>query len=647
MSGTVRPKQDLSLLFAPMMIGKMKLKNRIVGVATATGLAPDDEVTDSLKQLYAARARGGAGLIVTEGCAVDSFNPDFNLGIFDDKFIAGLRELVETVHRNGAAIGIQIIHYGRQWPPGASVTPSLVLVAPSAIPWSPSTQVPKELTIAEIEQIEQKFVEAARRAKKAGSDMVELQAAHGYLINQFFSPLSNQRRDNYGGDLRGRTRFAVEIIRRIKETLGPDLVLSCRLNGAENVPGGLALEEMKAIASLLAEAGLDMLSISAGVYGSYPSIIPPYDMPEGCYVDYAEGIKSVVSIPVVVAGRITDPHLAEEILRKEKADLIGLGRVLIADPEWPNKARRGELDEIRKCLGCNRCLDSVDINRFQCTVNPTVGNEKEFEILAASKPKEVMVVGGGLAGLEAARTAASRGHKVSLYEESGELGGQWKLAAVPPHKQSFRELVSCLSRQAEKAGVRIELGKKVTAAIIEEKRPDVVIIATGALPLIPAIPGAMQSGVLTAWDILNGHSHLGGTALVIGGNSLGLEVADFLSESGTKVTVVELERRIGRDMSSTVKWHLLHRLKGKGVKIVASTEVREIMREGIVVATEKGNEIWQGYDAIILALGSKSRNELTSEVQGKVREVYVIGDAFKPRQALDAILDGNLIGRKI
>ncbi len=641
----VEPEQALSMLFTPVRVGKMALKNRVVATPTATGLAQNDQVTDSLKRLYTARARGGAGLIMIEPGAVDIDNPGSNLGLYDDKFISGLRPLVEVAHSHDAAIGIQLIYYGRQWPLGAPL--NTTLVAPSAIPWSPSQPVPKELTLYEIEQIVQKFVDGARRAGEAGFDVVELQAAHGYLISQFFSGLSNQRQDHYGGDLEGRTRFAVEIIRRIKQTVRPDIVLSARLNGTDNVPGGPTLQDMKAIASVLAEEGVDMISVSAGVYGSYPTIVPPYDMPGGCYVAYAAGIKSAVKVPVIVAGRITDPHQAEEILRQGKADLIGLSRPLVADPDWPNKAKRGEFDEIRKCLGCNRCLDSVDIGTFHCTVNPVVGRESESEIVPASKPKAVMVVGGGLAGLEAARIAALRGHTVTLYEQSSKLGGQWNLAKVPPYKEGYGDLIHCLSRQAEKAGVSIALNRRVTVETIEEKQPDVAVIATGALPVIPPIPGAEQPGILNAWDVLSKRSHVKGRALIIGGSSLGLETADFLSRSGNEVTVVELEQHVGRDLSSTVRWHLLNRLRKKKIKIYVSTEVKEIGEQEVVVAMDKGNETWNNFDNIILAVGTNSTNELASEAQGKVSEVYVIGDALEPRKARDAILDGNMIGREV
>jgi 2,4-dienoyl-CoA reductase-like NADH-dependent reductase (Old Yellow Enzyme family)/thioredoxin reductase len=639
-------KQDFDLLFAPIKVGRLTLKNRVVAAPTQTGLASHHQVTGRLKELYSARARGGAGLIMVEPGSVEPFGPLPSVGIHDDQFVRGLRELVETVHKSGAAIGMQILHMGRQWPPGLKGMPPC-LVAPSAIPWSAAGQIPKELTPPEIKAIQQEFIEAARRVMQAGFDVLELHAAHGYLISQFFSGLSNRRRDAYGGGLEGKTRFAVEIIRRIKETVAPDLVLSCRLNGADHVPGGATPEDMRAIAKVLVDAGLDMVSVSAGVYGSYPTIVPPYDMPKGCYADYAAGMKGVVDVPVIVAGRITDPHEAEEILRKGKADLIALGRALIADPEWPNKAMRGEVEEIRKCIACNQCLDSVDRNALMCTVNPALLEGRELQTVHPSKSKEVMVVGGGIAGLEAARTAASRGHRVTLYEERAELGGQWRLAALPPHKKELEKLIGDLHRGAKNAGVRIIVNKRVDLKTVEAERPDVIVVATGALPRIPSIPGIEQEGLLTAWEVLEGRRHDGDRALVIGGNGLGLETADLLSEWGTRVTVVELQQHVGRDISSTARWHLLHRLREKKVKILSSTEVRKIGKGEVVVTSEKGSETLGGFDVIILAAGASPNNELASEVRHKVAEVYVIGDALAPRQGAQAILDGNKIGRRI
>ena len=377
-------------------------------------------------------------------------------------------------------------------------------VAPSAIPWKPSAEVPRELSRQEIANLVERAGDAGKRAKDTGFDLAEIFASHGYLLGNFLSPLANQRTDEYGGDVKGRARFMVEIIKRMREKVGPDYIISCRINGADYVKGGITIEETKQVAPLLVEAGADMISISGGAYGSFPGTVPPYGSPPLCFVADAAAVKSVVSVPVVATGGVHDPKVAEEILREGKADLIAMGRPLIADPDLPNKALNGQLKDIRYCISCNHCLDSTWELDCSCTINPAFGREKVFEIVPAAKTKRVMVIGGGLAGMEAARVCALRGHQVTLYEENTELGGQWLLAAIPPHKQGYSSTVDYLSGQLEKLGVRIELGKKVTMGIVEAQSPDVAVIATGAVQFVPPIPGVEWAGVVTAWDVLQG-----------------------------------------------------------------------------------------------------------------------------------------------
>lgn len=630
----------LPLLFAPLRIGRIELKNRIVMVPMATNFNEAARI-----DFYLARARGEVGLIQLPGGNVDPAS-DYSpiTPLYDDRFIPSLAQLVEVIHSAGALVSIQLWHAGRQL---HLLRPGMSVVAPSAVPWSRSAKVPRELSTAEVEELVEKFVQTAMRARKAGIDFVEVHAAHGYLAGGFLSPQTNKRTDKYGGDLAGRTTFVVEIIRRIKEEAGKDFPVSCRINGTDNVTGGLTLDDAKAIAPILVDAGLDLISVSASVYGAYPTIIPPVDIPHGCNVPLAEGVKSVVNVPVITVGRINDPRLGEEILAAGKADLIGMGRALLTDPELPAKAARGEFQEIRKCIACNTCIDSLDLGPIRCLVNPALGREKEMEIVPVVQKKKVMVIGGGPAGLEAARVAALRGHEVSLYEKEQHLGGQWLLAAAPPYKQEFTELIDYQSHQLAKLKVKVVVGKQVSASLVRELRPDVVIVATGTVPTRPPVPGMEMSKVVSAWDILRGNSGTGSKVLVVGSGSVGLETAHFLVAQGKEVTVIEMLGKLGADMGDTLRWHLLNRLREHRITIAHSTELKQVNEQGVVVHRNGSEEVWTGFDTVVLATGSRSDNELAGELKGMVAELHVIGDALQPRKGTDATREGAEVAGRI
>jgi len=642
--GRKAPGKALRCLFTPIKIGQLELRNRIIMPPMIERLAVDGMVSEAVKDFYAARARGGVALIVlTPGVIDESMASYIQLGIYEDRFIPKLKELTDLVHASGAAIGIELMHLGRQGGEIKGYRP----VAPSPIPWAPHEEVPRELTIAEIEDLVEKFADGARRAREAGFDLVELHACHGYLLSGFLSPQANLRRDKYGGDVAGRARFVVEIVQRIKKKAGSNFPVSCRINGADHVPGGVTVDMACETARLLEDAGADLVGVSSGAYGSYPVIVPPYDQPHGCNVPLAERVKKAVRVPVAVAGRLDDPGVADEVLASGKADLIAVARGLLADPDLPNKALRGEFNDIRKCIACNVCIDSDPTEPIACTVNAEAGREREMQIVPAPRPKKVVVIGGGLAGLEAARVAALRGHKVSLFEEDKDLGGQWVLAATPPHKEDHRKFLNNLCWQLEKLGMDINLGKKVTAATVEELQPDAVIVATGAMPLVPPIAGVKRKGVITAWDVLRKHT-VGQRVLVVGGGMTGLETAEFLAQQGKEVVVVEQLKRVGADMGGTVRWHLMNRLKGQKVELITSTQVKEIGPEGAVTVLRNGREeTLRRFDATVLACGAKPRNEVAAQIESKVKELYIIGDAAKARKGLDAIREGAEVGRKV
>ncbi len=637
-------EKALQLLFTPIKVGRIELKNRIIMPPMIDRLAVDGMVSDRVKDFYAARARGGVALIVlTPGIIDITMASPIQLGIYEDRFIPPLRDLTNLVHSGGALIGIQLMHLGRQGGEIKGYEP----VAPSPVPLSPNDEVPRELTTGEVEGLVERFAEAARRARDAGFDMVELHACHGYLLSGFLSPHTNRRSDRYGGSVERRARFVVDIVRLIKERVGRDFPVSCRINGLDYIPGGVTLDMAQQTARLLEAAGADLIGVSGGAYGSYPVIVPPYDQPHGCNAHLAEGVKEVVRVPVAVAGRLDDPFAADEVLLLGKADLIAVARGLLADPDLPNKAFKGDFREIRKCIACNVCIDGNPTEPITCTVNPQAGREEEMKILSAPQPKRVLVIGGGLAGLEAARVAALRGHRVSLYEEEVEIGGQWVLAAKPPHKQEHMMLLDHLSWQLEKVGVERSLGQRAGVNTVEELDPDVVIVATGATPLVPAIAGIDCPEVATAWDILRGRV-VGQRILVIGGGMTGLETAEFLAQGGREVVVVEQLKRAGADMGATVRWHLMNRVRKQSIKILTSTQVTEIRPGGVVVVSSNGIEqTWSPFDTIVVACGARPRDELSANIRNRLVEVYVIGDAAKPRRGLEAIREGNEVGRKI
>jgi 2,4-dienoyl-CoA reductase-like NADH-dependent reductase (Old Yellow Enzyme family)/thioredoxin reductase len=638
---------DLEHVFIPISVGSLQLKNRIIMPPSIQMIAMDDTFLEHVKNLFVPRARGGVGLIMMTSLKVANLfdNTTAYPGIYDDCFIPGLKEIADAIHANGAAVGVKLSHPGRHGEPRWGDQP----IAPSAIPVGAGGIMPKELSLEEIERIIEHYVRAAQRARDAGFDIVELHAAHGYLAGSFLSPHTNRRTDKYGGDVVRRAQFAIEIVQGIKKRLKKDFPVSCRINGADNMAGGTIIDTARATARLLQKAGVDLISVSSGLHGSYPVIVPPYDQPKGVNVPLAESIKQEVSVPVAVAGRIDDLQLAEEILASGKADLVAMGRALLADPDLIEKSRSGRLGEIRHCIGCNVCIDQLPTppSPVTCTVNPEAGREKEMEIATSLEPKKVLVAGGGLAGLEAARIAALRGHEVCLYEEDEELGGQWLLASTPPHKQEHRSLVDYLVGQLDRLGVKVVTGTRATMATVEELQPDVVIVATGATPLVPQISGIEQKEVITAWDALRGY-RVGERVLVIGGGSTGLETAEFLATKGKEVRLVEQLERVGTDMEPTVRWHLLQRTKKLKLKITPLAEVRQILPGGTVVLARDGTEeTWPGFDSIVLAVGARSRRELAEQVATFAKEVHVIGDAAKARRGLDAIRDGAEVGRRI
>lgn len=633
-------------LFEPIQIGSMKLKNRLILSGINVNYAAEDgTVTKRLKDFYVERAKGGVGMVQTGICYVDPLGSFFTnmMGIHNDSVIPGLREMAQEVQSYGAAFVVQLCHVGRY---ASSKVTGAQPVAPSAVASRVSHEMPRELTVPEIKGIIEAFAQGARRARDAGADAVDLAGAVGYLIAQFLSPYSNKRNDEYGGDMERRMQFVLEIMDRIQQTVGKDYPIMIRISGDEFLPGGNTLEDMKVVAQALEKAGIASINVIPGWHES-PVPLVSWHVAPAQYAYLAEEVKKVVKVPVIASNRINTPELAERLIAEGRVDMVTMARALIADPEMPRKALEGRVDEIRPCVACNQgCYDRLFANLdISCMSNPAAGREDEFAIRPAPNSRKVMVVGGGPAGMEAARVAASRGHQVTLYEKSGALGGQLALAAVPPGKGEINSLVSYYSNQMARLGVKVNLGQEATAETVGREKAEAVIVAAGASPIIPNMAGVNGQNVVTALDVLAGKAGAGERVVIVGGGQVGVETADFLAEQGKKVTILEMLDKIGPDLGVTVRWIVMKRIAEKGIKSFSGARVQEITSKGVTYEKDGASRFLEA-DTVVLAVGARAEKKLTQELEGKV-EVYAVGDCVQARKALDAIYEGAKAGLSV
>ena len=632
------PRRERQMLFKPVQIGTMEVKNRIVMPAMATHLAdPHGGITDSLISYYGARAKGGAGYITVEHTCVHPSGKAHGkmVCLYNDHHIEGFKKLADVVHNLGSKIVVQLNHAGRQTL--SSVTGQQILSA-SAIPCPLMKEIPRALSRDEIRSLVDSFSEAASRVKRAGCDGVEFQMGHGYLICQFLSPYSNLRQDEYGGSATNRTRFALEIIESTRKKVGHQFPLICRISGDEMVDGGLNLKETQAISRELVNAGIHAVHVSACNYESYAFNMPCYYLPEGCFAHLAEGIKSVVDVPVIAVGRIRTPPLAEEILQGGKADLVALGRALIADPNLPEKAERGAVREIRPCLSCNRCVESISKDKLECTVNPDIGAEMRLAKPPKGTAKKVIVIGGGPGGMQAAKAASEMGHQVTLYEAQAELGGQVRNASVPPMKGIFRELIDYFECLLPARGVTLKLNTECTPEIVKQERPDVIIVANG-----PKNPEPAHPHVMAPHEALNHPRGVGNKILLIGGGPRGAEVAHYFSSQGKQVTIVEMGNKIGLGLPTSLRFHLERKLLESHVKFLTRTKLLNITEQGIRVSCKGVESELNGFDAVILATGEGENRGLAKELEKLDIPLFLIGDAKEPRGIKEAIADASRI----
>lgn len=637
--------QSYRLLFSPGRIGRLRPKNRLVLAPIVRNYADEDGNATPRYVAHIERiARGGVGTIILEASFVRQEGKGFlrELGIHDDKVIPGLRKLVQAGHRHGALIGIQLFHGGRQ--ASAQISGSQP-VAPSAIPDPVVNELPHELTVAEIADIVDAFGCAAKRAKDAGFDFVEIHGAHGYLVAQFLSPFSNHRRDGYGGTPENRRRFLEEVYLAVRGATGEHFPITVRLSGEEAIPGGLTIGDTVATAKRLELLGAAALHISTGNYATYAqgTMIPPMAIPDGVLLPLAQRVKAAVNIPVIAVGKLRTPELVEEVLEQGKADFVALGRSLLADPDWPAKVAAGKRAEVRHCIACNQgCISRLFAQQsVWCTINPEVGREPEFENLKGGDGRKLLVIGGGPAGMAAARWGALAGFKVVLHEARSVLGGQLLAASAAPHREDWNTLREYLVHELGRLGVEMRLDSRLDAQGVVREKPWAVIVATGSEPIRPSVPASDGMLVATGRDILEQAAAHQGRIVVAGGGCAGAQTAEYLASCGHDVTVLEAEGDIAVDAPIDERMLLLGRLQRHGVKMMPNTRLLSMALGNVVVLSPHETRMLRA-DMVVLCLGAQPRIDLTVALTGIGLPVRIVGDAAQPRKVTEALAEGAL-----
>jgi 2,4-dienoyl-CoA reductase-like NADH-dependent reductase (Old Yellow Enzyme family)/thioredoxin reductase len=639
----------LKHLFSPIRIGWMTAKNRLLMSAMSINFGVDANgwVTDQLTAYLAARARGGAGMVLVGGGGVHPTGLELPglPALWDDGCIPALKKMVAAVKSFDTCFGVQLMHGGRQSYHDRKVAPSPI-PAPAVV-----KGIPKALSLEEIADLVAAFGDAARRCREAGFDFVEVHGAHGYLINQFLAPNSNHRNDRYGGSFENRIRFFLEVLAAIKAKAGADFPVGLRINGDDYIDGGWALNDALRLAPILEKNGADYLHVSAGVYGSRQLTIPSMYVPHGCFVHLAEAVKKVVSIPVIGVGRIKSPELADRLLKAGRIDAVAMGRALIADPMLPKKARAGNLNRIRPCIGC--CLGCIHavlaLEPGSCVVNPDVGREYLMEAdQKETPPKTVLVVGAGPAGLAAARMAAMRGHGVTVVEEKGCIGGLLRLAARAPGRGEIMDVIDFLGREIERLGVGLRLNTKLDGTLLNALAPDAVVLASGSLPDMPIIKGLFTTKMelCTVVEVLDGRI-TGDRVIILGGGQAGLVTADFLAEKDREVAVLNRKRHFAEEMSSNDRFYLRERLKRDNVHLFRQVAVKRFTGDGVIL-TSAGNPVTlDNYDTVVVAEGMIPVRDAKQILDRPNLAVHIIGDAKTPRDLMLAQSEAEETARSL
>lgn len=626
-------------LFSPLSIGPLTLKNRFMMAPMENGMAHKGGcVSERLIRFFRERAEKEAAIIMTGSISISPEGSGLpsQIGIWDNSFLPGLEKLCSAVHDAGGRMGAQLYHAGRQ---ASEAVTGLTPLAPSALPCAVVNSHPREVSEKDMDELEQKFILGARRAMAAGFDLIEVHFAHGYLLHSFLSPHSNKRTDAFGGSLENRCRFPMRVLRSLLREASDRVPVTIRISAEEFLEDGLHFEEVRTICRMAEEAGISAVSLSAGSYDALQWSIQPMFVKRGFLLPYAQELKQNLHVPVIVAGRLNSAALVRDIVTSGKADMVAIGRGLLADEDFILKMKDGRDEEIRYCVACNQgCADGImSGSAAECLVNARCSFEAERNVEKSPRPGRVVIIGGGPAGMECARVAALRGHAVTLCDPDPASGGKLGIVAAPPEKASFLLYREYLHGQMKKLGVQIVSERILTPGDVQKYSPDHVVLATGARQSLPPIPGVNLPLVVMAEDVLAGSVRTGEKVVIIGGGLVGVETALFLAEKGRQVSILEMAGAIARDCGATFIGHIREELERCHVQVCTGAAISAIESCGVISHGET-----YPADTVIIAAGYRSDQSLLEPLQKTFGHVHVIGDAQAPRRIQDATREGFL-----